>query len=363
MSDHATAHSTSHRRLGIGSFTLLLDHAREQGLERLHCLQSAGVTPDTLDNPEAVIDASQELALIRLLVRDIGAPFRQGLEVGRRQGLTAHGVWGLGVMSAANGVQALQWGGRFASVAFPLIRYRWRLGRRGPVLLMDTGHLPEALAAFVIARDLASLWRIHRELMPGQPFGASELRLAIPDMDGLDLLRELYPCPVRTGQPHTGLTLDPATFQHPFAGANRVTLAQCEGHCRELIRQRSQRLSLSDRVRDFLRGNSPLPGLTEVAATFHVSDRSLRRQLNLEGTGWRQLRDEVLERRARQLLGSQPLTVEQVAEHLGYTETSSFSHAFKRWTGLSPAQFRQAQGVCENQRQRAALGAEQPCDP
>lgn len=347
MSDHASMDmgSQSQYRLGIGTFDILLGYAREQGLDRVRCLQCAGVTPDAMDNPEAVIDADQELALIHLLIRERGSAFRHGLEVGRRQGLTAHGVWGLGVMSAANGVLALQWGGRFASVAFPFIRYRWRLGRRGPLLLMDTSHLPEKLAAFIVARDLASLWTLHRELMPGHPIGADELRLTLPEMDGMNLLRDLYPCPVRTRQTHTGLTLNPLTFQQPLQGANRVTQAQCERYCRELITQRKQRLSLSDRVRDFLRGDEPLPGLNEVAGAFHLSARSLRRQLNLEGTGWRQLRDEVLERRARKLLGEAHYTVEQVAEHLGYTETSSFSHAFKRWTGLSPAQFRQAQGV------------------
>lgn len=344
MSDHVSVERGSQHQLGIGTFDILLTYAREQGLDRVRCLQRADVTPDALDNPDTVIDACQELALIQLLVRECGSAFRHGLQVGCRQGLTAHGVWGLGVMSSANGVVALQWGGRFASVAFPFVRYRWRLGRRGPLLLMDDDHLPDDVSAFIVARDLACLWSLHRELLPGHAMGVNELRLTLPEMDGMDMLRDLYPCPVRTRQAHTGMTLDPATFQQPFSGANRVTQAQCERYCRELIRQRKQRLALSDRVRDFLRSRGDnLPTLTEVAGAFHQSTRSLRRQLSLEGTGWRQLRDEVLERRARRLLGSAHYTVEQVAEHLGYTETSSFSHAFKRWTGLSPAQFRQAQ--------------------
>lgn len=333
-------------RLGIGTFDILLTYLAENGLDRVHCLQAAGVTPDVLDDPEADIDARQELSLMGLLVRELGDGFRHGLNVGKRQGLTAHGVWGLGVMSSSNGFLAAQWGGRFASVAFPFIRYRWRLARCGPLLLMDARHLPQELRAFVIARDLATFWSLHQDLLPGLPMPARELRLTLRETEGMDSLRELYGCVVRTGQPRTGMALDPAILQHAFPGANRITQAQCERYCRELISRRKQRLNLSDRVRDFLRTRGDnLPTLGEVAESFHQSPRSLRRQLTLEGTGWRQLRDEVLERQARRLLRSGQFTVEQVAEQLGYTEPSSFSHAFKRWTGLSPVQFRQAHGL------------------
>lgn len=346
MPDSLPMESNSFHRLGITTLDILVTYAVELGLDRVRCLQCAGITPDVLDDPDAVIDATQELALIRFLVDSQGAAFRHGILVGQRQGLSAHGIWGLGVMSCANGIAALQWGGRFASVAFPFLRYRWRLGRKGPLLIMDESHLPPHIGAFLVARDLASLWSIHQQLLPGQPFGASELRLALPEQEGMELLQDLFPCQVRTRQPHSGLTLNPSTFQQTFNNANRITRAQCERYCRDLISQRKQRLSLSDRVRDFLqtRGDN-LPTLGEVAFTFHQSERSLRRQLTMEGTGWRRLRDELLERQARMLLRSCELTVEQVAEQLGYTEPSSFSHAFKRWTGLSPLQFRQAQSA------------------
>lgn len=333
-------------RLGIGTFDILLNYLMEHGLDRVLCLRTAGVTPDVLEDPEADIDAQQELALMQLLVRELGDGFRHGLNVGKRQGLTAHGIWGLGLMSSANGFLAAQWGGRFASVAFPFIRYQWRLARCGPLLLMDARHLPQEIRAFIVARDLATFWSLHQDLLPDYPMPARELRLTLPETDGMDSLREMYRCLIKTAQPRAGMALDPAILQQTFSGANRVTQAQCERYCRELIRRRRQRLSLSDRVRDFLRTRGDnLPTLGEVAESFHQSARSLRRQLTLEGSGWRQLRDEVLERQARRLLRSGQFTVEQVAEQLGYTEPSSFSHAFKRWTGLSPVQFRQAHGI------------------
>jgi AraC-like DNA-binding protein len=44
---------------------------------------------------------------------------------------------------------------------------------------------------------------------------------------------------------------------------------------------------------------------------------------------------------ANELLTSAGLTVEQTARQLGYADTSSFVHAYRRWTGTTPGQLRQ----------------------
>ena len=44
-----------------------------------------------------------------------------------------------------------------------------------------------------------------------------------------------------------------------------------------------------------------------------------------------------------ELLGTARISVESVGERLGYAETASFIHAFKRWTGTTPGKFRAEQ--------------------
>lgn len=46
---------------------------------------------------------------------------------------------------------------------------------------------------------------------------------------------------------------------------------------------------------------------------------------------------------AMELLGTARISVESVGERLGYAETASFIHAFKRWTGTTPGKFRAEQ--------------------
>lgn len=78
---------------------------------------------------------------------------------------------------------------------------------------------------------------------------------------------------------------------------------------------------------------------TDMAGRLNLSERNARRILKDEGTSWRQLREEVLMDIARDLLRTGEMPVQRVAEQLGYAESSSFCHAFKRYTGHSPARF------------------------
>jgi AraC-like DNA-binding protein len=77
-----------------------------------------------------------------------------------------------------------------------------------------------------------------------------------------------------------------------------------------------------------------------VAQELHVDPRTLRRHLETEGTSFRGLVTEVRVTLALELLSNTGLTVDEVATRLGYSETASFSHAFKRWRGVPPSQCR-----------------------
>lgn len=73
-----------------------------------------------------------------------------------------------------------------------------------------------------------------------------------------------------------------------------------------------------------------------------LTPRSLRRRLAEEQTSFEALRDEVRVALAGELLSQTTLSVEQIAERLGYSELSCFSRAYKRWTGHSPRSVRRS---------------------
>lgn len=79
----------------------------------------------------------------------------------------------------------------------------------------------------------------------------------------------------------------------------------------------------------------------EAAAALFISKRTLARRLGLEGTGFRQIRDEILSQQASGYLRDSPMSVEAISALLNYHDSANFRRAFKRWFQLSPDQYRQ----------------------
>jgi AraC-like DNA-binding protein len=69
----------------------------------------------------------------------------------------------------------------------------------------------------------------------------------------------------------------------------------------------------------------------------------MHRQLAEEGTQWRVVRDDVRLGMAEALLSAGYIQLDEIAERVGYSDLSNFSHAFRRWKGVSPAQYRRQQ--------------------
>ncbi len=81
-------------------------------------------------------------------------------------------------------------------------------------------------------------------------------------------------------------------------------------------------------------------GLDVFAKSFGLSPASLRRKLRDEGASFHELRDAFRRRRAIFLLLRTQKNIDAIAQALGYSESSTFHRAFKKWTGLSPSRFR-----------------------
>ena len=73
-----------------------------------------------------------------------------------------------------------------------------------------------------------------------------------------------------------------------------------------------------------------------------MSTRTLQRRLASEGTSFRALVDQERVGAARAFLALPDLGADEIADRLGYSEASAFVRAFRRWTGTTPGEYRQA---------------------
>jgi len=71
-----------------------------------------------------------------------------------------------------------------------------------------------------------------------------------------------------------------------------------------------------------------------------MSHRTLARKLSADGLTFSTIAEELKANLAKHYLREGDLPISQVAWLLGYREISAFTHAFKRWTGMTPSRLR-----------------------
>ena len=84
----------------------------------------------------------------------------------------------------------------------------------------------------------------------------------------------------------------------------------------------------------------PDTSLEAVASELSMLPRTLNRRLQAEGKSFRELINEARFEVARQLLAGTRMDVTDIALALGYADPSGFTHAFQRWSGISPSEWR-----------------------
>lgn len=89
--------------------------------------------------------------------------------------------------------------------------------------------------------------------------------------------------------------------------------------------------------RDF---SDSTPGLEEVANALHLTPQTLRRRLKDEGASFQEIKDNLRRDLAIHYLNTSEYSVQEIAELLGFAETSNFHRAFKKWTGSTPRKYR-----------------------
>lgn len=81
-------------------------------------------------------------------------------------------------------------------------------------------------------------------------------------------------------------------------------------------------------------------GIKDVAHEMGISKRTLQRHLKAQMVSYVGLRDKVRFNRAIDCLLIDNMSIESVSKHLDFSDRTSFTNAFRRWSGLSPSVFR-----------------------
>lgn len=153
----------------------------------------------------------------------------------------------------------------------------------------------------------------------------------------------IFGCPVEFGAPRTQVHFDRSVLDLPFLHANPEAASAHEAVAHRQMRRLGRRDTV-DAVRKLLASelSSGLCTPAWVAAQLKRSPRGLRSELLDAGTSFNQLFEEVRQSSAKQLLARTEESIERIAQLAGFSDSSAFFRAFKKWTGSTPTQYRKS---------------------
>ncbi|RJO69485.1 AraC family transcriptional regulator [Nocardia panacis] len=323
---------------------ILVEVAEDHGLGRTDCLRDTGIDPILLETPGAEIPASQEISLARNIVTALGDEYGLGIEAGTRTRITTLGIFALAVMSSPTQRAAIEVAMRYFSLMTSFARAWHRYEGDEMLLYLDDRDVPREVRGFLLERDVSALltnWL----LVFGAPPPVKRAEIAAGLRERIRPALEDFAIPNSEGVgPHLAV-FDTTQIDGPMPHASPLTALLFDERCAELLERRGMRQGVAGAVRQILmhRMNGRITQ-QDVAATMHMSLRTMRRRLADEGTSYRRLCAQTFGSLAEELL-STGLTVEDVAYRMGYSGAPSFSNAFKQWRGISPGRFAREAGA------------------
>ena len=141
-------------------------------------------------------------------------------------------------------------------------------------------------------------------------------------------------------QEQTGIVIAARDMALPLPGADPARRAQLLGGIQKMVQ--GDLADVAARVRHLLRPRLMVgeAGRDAVAREMGLGPRTLARHLARSGTSFEAIKDEVRFAVARELLALTRLPIGRIAEALSYSANSAFDHAFTRWAGRAPSQWR-----------------------
>ncbi len=326
----------------------LVEEVARAGREPEAFLRAVGLEPSSLADPDARLpfsryDFAQKLAL------DWTGDAALGLHMGERASLSAFNI--IGFLSAHCST--------LRQAFFVLSRYRRLLFDVETPALEEDGGCATLKCSFTYGPGPSDRMGAEFTMVAAVQIG----RMCLGGMGSplevefehsapayLDEYRRVLGAPVRFDSDATRLRFDRSLLDAPLLHANPKLFSLLASEAERKLAGLSG-APLSARVRAIVLaevegGRAHRCTMEQVAKSLALSERSLRRRLRDEGASYATVVEDAIADVARQLLRDGGISIQRVADQLGFSEASAFHRAFKRWTGMTPQQFREG-GVVE----------------
>lgn len=302
------------------------------------------LAPTLRQNPQALIPADEHLAVVRAIFADRRETL--GIEVAESLPLELTGLWGFLLRSSSTFGGMLRRAERYMRVVN--LYSEFHLEERGEGIAMVCPHpdpSPYGAREQIVCAFLGH-WIAWGRQLTGVHFPVEETHLRWTGPRDRAPFERFFGNRLHFGTGEDSLLLASEIASLPLREQTPELARDFEAYASALVRQMTPQSSIVERVREAivegLLGGSASE--TAIARKLAMTVRTMHRHLMDAGTSFRKIRDDVLRQRAESLLREPRVPVGEVSFLLGYAEPSNFHRAFRRWTGLTPNQWRERLG-------------------
>jgi len=320
----------------------MLDGLQKAGIDLADLAARAGLAPDALRKPLSAEQADRVFVIAYDTMRNPAAGLLLGLQPMRAE---LFGVVGFSGMTSPNFGAAL---GRIAryNALVSACQIELHPGADECEVRIRYDGPPRPYSRSRLDIQMGTLLRF------GQTFTE---RAIVPQRVTLtqtpsyhERYAEAFGCPILFDQPHDAIVFGRADLELPLVSANPHVAALFEDAAERALRSHgAARGSTAEAVRGILQKqlHGDVPDIESVARALSLSARTLQRRLAGEGVRFTSLLDEARREMAQRYLSAGGASLTEIAYLLGFSEPNSFFRSFKRWTGKTPADFRQERGI------------------
>ena len=331
----------------------IADMFAAEGLDAHALLVAAGIDPASLEIPDARLPTEKISRLWELAVERSGNP-AIGLAQHDVVRPASFDVVGYTMMSCANLRGAFERLIRYLLIlsdAFTMTMDEEQAGYRVAFVLFGGDRpMPRQRIEFIVVTLVGFCrWISGRDVNP------LAIELPYPAPTDLASYRTAFRCPVLFDAPRNSLLFAADDMVAGLPTSNPLLAELHERFAGEYL-QHFDHAQISYRAREMIIRRLPdgEPRRDEIAGELCMSERTLQRRLEEEGTSFIQLMDDTRRELAEQYLGRLQLSLAQAAYLLGFADQSSFFRACRRWFDLSPGQYRTQLHQHSTQRPRTS---------
>lgn len=318
---------------------------QEQGKDVKAVLSKSGLRLDEITDPTVRIEVRTQIKFLELAAEELRDEFL-GFHLARSFDLREIGLVYYVMASSDHLADAFRDAARYSRINTDGARLRFKLEGTADIAV-DYVNVDRSSDRHQIEFWLVALMRICRQLT-GTRIAAHGLKVRHSRAGSPAVFKAFFGTEVEFGAETDEIMLPALTALMPIAGR--------DPHLHNLLRQYAEEALANQpglRASNHSRVERVIPQLlphgraelSKVARQLGMSSRTLSRKLRDEGVTFAEILDRLRSALAKRYLGDRELPVTQIAWLLGYQEVSSFTHAFKRWTGMTPREFRLSNSV------------------